>query len=749
MKVQLHSGLKIAFFAFVFLMASILIFVISMEAWALYYTTVAYHSYLAFLSITAAAWAYSRIRVSPLLHHVMIFSVLIARSFIHIGAAIDHLYEQSPQILFETATRISSDILEILFIASIFLIAALIQHRKPFRYTSKKVAFPLTIGILAIDGLVYHIIFPMIPDSAVRYLGLIFGFLAILFMTVSGYIWNQNPKDDKEYASIWFLTSLIVFTIACLPLLYALMNPSFIWGLSMNLQATGFYAISLSISKTVRLDIGMNERIAFLVITALSILIFIPFIISLIIVSWIPGLLIMDFGAYLMSHIGSAVLSGVMAFLLYMYCKYKPEWYFYPLILCLATWAYADFHLVLLFQPEINQLLGESLVPYIVSSLITIFNLSLAIIWVINPPLSKVPDLYKWILPRIVIAISIILVGIMLEIIFLTEFVTLQGSPLGRSILILLNFFIPFLIVNLGVIIVRKTKSLDSAEVLALSFLALRIIPNILKGNFDDWSSGWWAAELVLLTGSLLGPAIFGSLYLRSTMRAEREKRRATLYSDLLVHDITNYHQAIQVALDLFEYEEIPSSMRTQAIEDAFLSLKRADHLIRNVRNIGTGESLESVLIESIDLVTCIKQAYNEALLVTTPEDIVFNIESIEGQHYVRANSLLVDVFLNLFRNSIQYSSDNKRIDIEIKRVTKNGKDLWQTRVIDYGHGISPEKKSTLFQRYMQGASGTGLGLSVVSSLIESYNGSIHVENRVLGDYTKGTAFVVNLHAVN
>ena len=749
MKERTETGLKIILYVCVLIISSLLVFSISMPAWTSYYTSVAYHSYLAFLAIVAAGWSYSRIRQFPSTHHILIFSVLISRSIIHLGAAIDHLFEQSPLVLFETANRISSDLLEILFLSSIFFISAIIQYRNPYGVTTKKLAFPVTIAILAVDGLIYHILFPTYSDSLIQFLGLVFGVLSLLFTSMAGYLWIKNPEDSREYASIWILTSQIVFAVASLPLLISLVIPSTIWGLSMNLQATGFYAFAIAASKPIRLDIGLSEQTMIIIITSLSILIFIPFIISVIVVAWIPEFILVDFGAYLMSHIGSAMLSSVMAFLLYTYSKYKPERYFYPLIICLAIWAYADFHLVVLFQPEVNLRLGESLVPYIASSLITILNLILMFIWIINPPDSKIVNEKKWIIPRILVIVSVILMSSVIEIILISEFAILQGSPVGRSFLLSLNVLIPFLIINLGVIIVRRTKSLGNAEVIALAFLALRVIPNILKGNFDDWSAGWWAAEIVLLAGSLIGPAVFGALYLKSTLRAEQEKRRATLYSDLLVHDITNYHQAIQVTLDLLRYDQVSPSMRKQAIEDAFLSLKRADHLIRNVRHLGKGNEMEKPFTETIDLIACIKQAFNEVQLVSAPELVEFNLEAVEGQYYVNANTLLVDVFLNLFRNAIQYSPNVKKIEIKIQKLILEEKAFWQTHVTDYGQGIKPERKALLFQRYMQGSSGTGLGLSVVYALVESYGGQIHVEDRVKGDYTMGTVFILSIPAVN
>jgi signal transduction histidine kinase len=43
---------------------------------------------------------------------------------------------------------------------------------------------------------------------------------------------------------------------------------------------------------------------------------------------------------------------------------------------------------------------------------------------------------------------------------------------------------------------------------------------------------------------------------------------------------------------------------------------------------------------------------------------------------------------------------------------------------------------------------GMGIGLYLVKSLVDSYNGRVWVEDRVPGDHTKGARFVVMLPAV-
>lgn len=51
-----------------------------------------------------------------------------------------------------------------------------------------------------------------------------------------------------------------------------------------------------------------------------------------------------------------------------------------------------------------------------------------------------------------------------------------------------------------------------------------------------------------------------------------------------------------------------------------------------------------------------------------------------------------------------------------------------------------------IFNRLQRGetkARGMGLGLYLVKSLVDSYHGRVWVEDRLPGDYTKGSRFVV------
>jgi signal transduction histidine kinase len=112
---------------------------------------------------------------------------------------------------------------------------------------------------------------------------------------------------------------------------------------------------------------------------------------------------------------------------------------------------------------------------------------------------------------------------------------------------------------------------------------------------------------------------------------------------------------------------------------------------------------------------------------------------------YVLGNELLIDVFLNLFLNAIENSDDTPRIEVDAHAETSNMQDFWRVEIADFGRGIKPSRKEDLFSRFMEGAGGTGLGLSLVKTLVESYGGEVSVEDRVPGEFNKGTKFVLDL----
>jgi signal transduction histidine kinase len=310
-----------------------------------------------------------------------------------------------------------------------------------------------------------------------------------------------------------------------------------------------------------------------------------------------------------------------------------------------------------------------------------------------------------------------------------------------------LSFLNVFWFTILGYFYLQESRGEITIEILGLSFLMLWIIPGILKSIFQMWESGWWAAEYLLLGGLMIAPIIFGIAYLRAMRTAEEVEKRATLYADILAHDISNYHQAILTSLELMELDEVPVQVHEQALEQIHLSLSRADHLIKNVRRLGKVEHMPLATFQPLDLVMYIQLAFDQVSRALGDDGFTMKCNRKEGTCFVDANLLLVDLFQNLIRNAMEYSNDKKQIEVKIKRLDNREQPWWEVQIIDFGRGISPERKAQLFNRYMDGAHGSGLGLSVVRALSEAFGGWVSVQDRVPGKHQKGTVFLVYLPA--
>lgn len=94
----------------------------------------------------------------------------------------------------------------------------------------------------------------------------------------------------------------------------------------------------------------------------------------------------------------------------------------------------------------------------------------------------------------------------------------------------------------------------------------------------------------------------------------------------------------------------------------------------------------------------------------------------------------------NLLDNAIRFTPTNGfvRVDLYLES------DFVVLVVADTGVGISPEEQPYIFERFYRGSNssdGSGLGLSIVKSIVEQHGGRIWVESQV----NKGSTFTVML----
>jgi PAS domain S-box-containing protein len=235
------------------------------------------------------------------------------------------------------------------------------------------------------------------------------------------------------------------------------------------------------------------------------------------------------------------------------------------------------------------------------------------------------------------------------------------------------------------------------------------------------------------------------------TYQAETAREQSDLYRDLLAHDIANVLTNIKSSVSLLEMKE-KEGFQIESTEELFEIVRnqidKGSNLISKVRKLAEFEDQEHN-IQNIDLRGQLKTAVSNVETQFKDQKLVIKTDIPDNDLRVRAGKLLLDAFENILINGIIHNeNDIKKLWIQVSKIQNKDKKYVKIEFMDNGIGISDERKKLIFLRkYTKNKSktGMGIGLSLVKKIIDEYNGEISVQNRVEGEYQKGTNFIIFL----
>ena len=223
---------------------------------------------------------------------------------------------------------------------------------------------------------------------------------------------------------------------------------------------------------------------------------------------------------------------------------------------------------------------------------------------------------------------------------------------------------------------------------------------------------------------------------------------RANFYKDIFTHDVNNILQNLLSSLELlqlFQKEPKKGYNINELMQIFEEQLNRAMNLVCNVRKLSDLE--ENVIsIKKIEAYQLLRRSIN--YLTKTFNKRVIDIKvNLNKEIYVKANELLIDVFENILINAVKYNESRVvEISIKVSEVDNGRNKFIKFEFTDNGIGIEDLRKDNIFKRNSQiskGGKGMGLGLSLVKKIITNYNGKIWVEDKVKGDPSKGSNFIL------
>ncbi len=238
----------------------------------------------------------------------------------------------------------------------------------------------------------------------------------------------------------------------------------------------------------------------------------------------------------------------------------------------------------------------------------------------------------------------------------------------------------------------------------------------------------------------------------RKIKKSEEKYREAyeiaDFYKDLFAHDINNILHNVLASSNLcLMYLNDPEN-QNKIKEMLNIHNDQIKRGIRLISNVYTLSELEKSKISTESTMACesLRKSIESVKKVFQDRNINIHINSIDKKIFVQANNLIDDVFENILDNAVKYNDKSSvEIFVEISKERTEGINYFKFEFKDNGIGVADDRKKKIFKKELKkakGVKGMGFGLSLVTKIIESYDGQIWVEDRVKGERTHGSNFI-------
>lgn len=193
-------------------------------------------------------------------------------------------------------------------------------------------------------------------------------------------------------------------------------------------------------------------------------------------------------------------------------------------------------------------------------------------------------------------------------------------------------------------------------------------------------------------------------------------------------------------------------------VSDCLANISSASHHLLGLIN----EVLDMAKIESGNISLAeedfeISEMVENLMTIVHPQveaknqDLRTELVSIKHENVIGDPTRLQQVFVNIMGNAVKFTPEGGKIIMRIRELESriHGSACYEFQFEDTGCGMSEEFLETIFEPFTRAndsrvtkVEGTGLGMSIVKSVIDLMNGSIDVESE-LG---VGTTFTVTVH---
>lgn len=223
----------------------------------------------------------------------------------------------------------------------------------------------------------------------------------------------------------------------------------------------------------------------------------------------------------------------------------------------------------------------------------------------------------------------------------------------------------------------------------------------------------------------------------------ELDKLKSEFVS-VVSHDLRSPLTSILGYIQLLEKAGELNDAQKEFVQRVHLSVDNITSLIGDLLDLGRLETGLDLTLTPCSMNEILIQVLESSQIAIQDKKLELEVSLLEEEHFVQGDRRrLHQAFNNLLNNAIKYTPVNGKISIRMKR--RNGQII--TEVEDSGVGISPADQPYVFDKFFRSDEvkdnyqGSGLGLSIVKSVVERHNGRVWVSSIPAG----GTTFTVVL----
>ncbi len=176
-------------------------------------------------------------------------------------------------------------------------------------------------------------------------------------------------------------------------------------------------------------------------------------------------------------------------------------------------------------------------------------------------------------------------------------------------------------------------------------------------------------------------------------------------------------------------------------MEQMLQEIERLTHLVESWLNLAQIKESpnQSLHCQTLELRELILLSWQRLEPLAQEKQVTLDYQGPASISLNADRDRLMQVFLNLFDNSLKHSPVNGSVQVLVKLL--NSPKGAEIQIIDQGNGFNPNDLPYVFDRLFRGdpsrtrqglserRQGSGLGLAIAKEIIEAHNGSIRAEN--------------------